>query len=715
MKRFVWCVGIAAALGAALLTNGIARAGDVIWDGGNGAWNGPNWDGGQTAQDVFGRTNGVRNLSDVYINSGTVTYQPDLFGDFHYKDGGTLNLSGGAMLQMDSDANMPDGYWTEFDGDALNISGGATFRRGVAAGGTSGGPIMFGSWNAYTDQKIAVNVTDGGTFANDGQVWFGAPSDNDPGIEVTMTINGGTVDLTGGANYTVDGGMTNDDKLYILQDLALCYGCDTDTGELKGEKYAVNFTGPGTFITDNGIIAPVQEISGYWFTNIVGGGANDVLSYQELYNAGIIQARGVSGDSGVLSKYFAVTGTPGAANYTLTSTVPTAENNAIVWDGGDGDWSTSAKWNGGQTATAVLGRKNGVEFGTSGEDGIDVFINGGTVTYDPNTNGDFRYKRAGTLNLSGGAILQMDTTEAQDGKWTQWNGEELNIDGATLRRGYVTGGGAESGGAFILGTWSTYEGQKMAVNITGGGRIDNDGQLWFGCPSDSAPGIEVTMTIDDGIVDLTGGDSFVQDNDGKLLPYNDLVLCYNYDSGSSAPCDETYIINFTGGGKIIVDNGIIAPVMDASGLWTSSLIGGSDEYALLSYEDLWDAGILQSNGLSGLDGETFGDYFSVTGSKNADNYTLMSLLGVVELPGDLNGDGKVNSGDLDIVRGNWGSNVDPGCLLCGDANGDGVVNSGDLDIVRANWGSAAAASVIPEPGMLCLLLAGVIALVLRRR
>ncbi len=69
-------------------------------------------------------------------------------------------------------------------------------------------------------------------------------------------------------------------------------------------------------------------------------------------------------------------------------------------------------------------------------------------------------------------------------------------------------------------------------------------------------------------------------------------------------------------------------------------------------------------------------------------------------PGDLNGDGLVNSADLDLVRGNWGSAVQPG--TSGDANGDGFVNSADLDIVRSNWGAGAAAAV-PEPSMVALL------------
>ena len=59
------------------------------------------------------------------------------------------------------------------------------------------------------------------------------------------------------------------------------------------------------------------------------------------------------------------------------------------------------------------------------------------------------------------------------------------------------------------------------------------------------------------------------------------------------------------------------------------------------------------------------------------------------IPGDLNGDGMVGSGDLDIVRGNWGQTVTPGDLASGDANGDGTVGQrrlghrprelGDLD------------------------------------
>ena len=80
--------------------------------------------------------------------------------------------------------------------------------------------------------------------------------------------------------------------------------------------------------------------------------------------------------------------------------------------------------------------------------------------------------------------------------------------------------------------------------------------------------------------------------------------------------------------------------------------------------------------------------------------------------GDLNDDGYVNSADLDLVRGNWGSTVEPN--TSGDANGDGYVNSADLDIVRGNWGASPAAAV-PEPSTFVLLLGTLAGFALARR
>ena len=84
------------------------------------------------------------------------------------------------------------------------------------------------------------------------------------------------------------------------------------------------------------------------------------------------------------------------------------------------------------------------------------------------------------------------------------------------------------------------------------------------------------------------------------------------------------------------------------------------------------------------------------------------------LPGDLNNDGMVGSGDLDIVRAHWGESVTPGEWSVGDPSGDGSVGSADLDIVRANWGASSPASV-PEPGGVLLVVCGMVCLARRMR
>lgn len=98
------------------------------------------------------------------------------------------------------------------------------------------------------------------------------------------------------------------------------------------------------------------------------------------------------------------------------------------------------------------------------------------------------------------------------------------------------------------------------------------------------------------------------------------------------------------------------------------------------------------------------------GQDNSD--TVLEISVPVSLPGDVNGDGSVNSADLDVVRGNWGQTVPPGDSGQGDLSGDGIVNSADLDIIRANWG--AVLSAVPEPSTLFLGLMAVVLLGLRR-
>ncbi len=128
---------------------------------------------------------------------------------------------------------------------------------------------------------------------------------------------------------------------------------------------------------------------------------------------------------------------------------------------------------------------------------------------------------------------------------------------------------------------------------------------------------------------------------------------------------------------------------------------------------------------------TAGQDFDLNGSHLE---TIAAYELIVTLPGDYNGNGTVEQGDLDLVLNNWGrsygnfENPQPGWVtqrprqdFDGGFNqvADGTVDQNDLDAVLNNWGRAAAVSsgggslAVPEPGLGALALA--LGALLRRR
>jgi hypothetical protein len=241
-----------------------------------------------------------------------------------------------------------------------------------------------------------------------------------------------------------------------------------------------------------------------------------------------------------------------------------------------------------------------------------------------------------------------------------------------------------------MGGFAGEPGQEININVVNGGRIENDGQLWVGTAGgDDDYGIENTITINNGTIDLTGGDS----GDIDLLEgafgegvEPDMLFWYGRD-GEGTALGEKHIINFTGAGSITVDH---------SGIWIGTMEADfSITPVHASYEELWTRGILQANGKSGLTGDTFSTYFSVSGVFDADgagpgtlggeNYMLTSLLGQA---GDFDGDGDVDGADfLTWQRGGSPSPLSPA----------------DLATWKANYGASAtvngstAVGAVPEP------------------
>jgi hypothetical protein len=78
-------------------------------------------------------------------------------------------------------------------------------------------------------------------------------------------------------------------------------------------------------------------------------------------------------------------------------------------------------------------------------------------------------------------------------------------------------------------------------------------------------------------------------------------------------------------------------------------------------------------------------------------------LGWIPLPGDANGDERVDDTDASILAAHWGR-TGGATRADGDFNEDGEVNDADAAILAAHWQPGGSASIpTPEPGTLALL------------
>ena len=279
----------------------------------------------------------------------------------------------------------------------------------------------------------------------------------------------------------------------------------------------------------------------------------------------------------------------------------------VVWGGGDGFW-VDENWDDGtglNTIDAFVGQLDGSN-GAGGPNGEDnITISSGTVEYQANDlQSDFRMKQGSRLVINGGATwTQIQDDSWSENRWTEMDLTSLVLDNGTFRRTGIVGD--EGGGALIFGSWrgddnqdSWLPHQETDILITNGGSLENEGSVWFGTP-DILPDSIFTMTINDGSMNLIGGD-IPPDTD---FPFEGALFFFDPDNGS------THRINFTGPGSISVD---------ATGIGLATL----DDVTYVTYEELWSEGILQANGKSGPDGENFATYFTVNGAPGQDDYTL---------------------------------------------------------------------------------------------
>jgi hypothetical protein len=345
----------------------------------------------------------------------------------------------------------------------------------------------------------------------------------------------------------------------------------------------------------------------------------------------------------------------------------------------EGNWTKAGTP--GQTAVAAMGDVSG------GRGGMDIVIgNGYVVEFDFNRAGppgaldtDFRPRMdvngPGSLTIKEGAVLKMDAHTDNDGRWDR-HGINMTLDNGTFMTTFTPAlcpspsPCSQRAGNVIFGLNNeTLPNTRMDINIMNGGLLSHAGRMEFGHPAEAwegdnpetvpiegdnpvtghNPGLEVHMTINNGTVDLHDPNPFI--DFGGLLP-GELTIVYEYigpPPGGGPPVgpkNEKYSINFTGPGQFIVDNGIFVIKQNASGGFETPPRPAPDYFTSLEYQDLWTLGILQANGLSGLTGASFDDYFTVSGTAGSPDYTLTSQV----VSGDFNFDGNIDAADDVALR-----------------------------------------------------------------
>ena len=394
------------------------------------------------------------------------------------------------------------------------------------------------------------------------------------------------------------------------------------------------------------------------------------------------------------------------------------------WVGGSsGEWNDADAWRNTTTnvtgnATTLLGQDNGSNGMTSVDpaatEARNIVIGGGAmVAYNQPANGDFEVKQGSNFTIKEGAVWVQDASTYTENGWTQMDASHFILDGGTFRRtGEATkpGNVNDGGGLMMFGSYRGHNNfavlaapTDINVEIKNGGRLENTGSLWFGADDEHHADLTVSVNINDGSIDLTGGATKPYTN-STLNVTADLAFFYDYitTGDDPRPKNEQYEINFTGPGSITVDQaGIFVYRRDEFNIWS----GGA---APVSYEDLWNQGILKANGLSGATPTpaNFADFFTVTGAPGSDDYMLTSLLPAMVPPGldgDYNGDGTVDAADYVMWRKNDGS---PEGYNTWRTNFGRTLGSG---------AALASSAAVPEPASFALLLMGALAMFLRRR
>lgn len=172
--------------------------------------------------------------------------------------------------------------------------------------------------------------------------------------------------------------------------------------------------------------------------------------------------------------------------------------------------------------------------------------------------------------------------------------------------------------------------------------------------------------------------------------------------------------------SISTNNSILSRVTDYQNTYHLDIVL-RDTSSLSTFYNYYDSGtgipqLLLLNGANSSNYDKWEVVYKLSGYGEGYYNVFRSYIDAVEatppIPGDANGDGKVDGSDVTILADNWQRGVpygDPTVTWeMGDFNGNHMIDGSDVTILADNWqyGVTTAAAAVPEPSTIILLTLG---------
>ena len=646
---------------------------------------------------------GTLNVGNVLaIGAGYSRYNSSLYGGIALPVNTTFTMTDGTI-------NCKSFGWSATS--QVNMSGGNIF----ASGSNIYTPDAVVSGNAYVKNTTSTNIGKSGNdtiqahlTVSDNAVWKtgqlfrlygGCSVDISGGVirtDVTdatsnIMINAApgsatqrsgisTLNQTGGvietANALYLGSSDYSEALYSISDGVLAInqaGLDStnvDAPSCTGNLWMGHKPGSkGTLIQSGGTVLGCTTaayarasdgafIHAHGVLNIGGLNRDSYATGDELQNEGLYEISGGNlyltvvdpdGEAAALGKYQydMKVGAQGATTGSGTFRVIGADAVISSCVVGVGENGAEAATN--PTATGSL--SNGIHVG-----------NNGTLDFHINSDG------ISTINIADGARFLVD-----------------DLGGATLSVDVAGGAALTANSGFTLvgnATPMTYasgeDHNDLSLTLSAATMVEDAANVW----TIDQTGTDVTAAfsataaaLDTAILPGTNSGAYSLTGLG-----NELGVSMNVSSS-----DLTGVLDF------MADNGFEA-------------IAGTGDYDI---ELTFDATSL-------TDANFVFDFSDFDALMTIDELLFTSEGGTEPAAGDANRDGKVDGSDVTILAGNWQKGVSDGLTAeweDGDFNGDGKVDGSDVTILAGNWqyGVTAAASAVPEPNTIVLVICGILA------